>query len=139
MNTYNAVKDVHLYKSNEMREILAIKSIYFFNSSPYFGIGTNNFLAQVGIVTHNSYLQILCEQGVVGFIIFSLLIVVLFYVITRLFRKCNRFERSFIISSLVPIFYFAFINAYNLLLIYIFWAILFLLHNYHLKNATQSK
>jgi len=137
MNSYNAVKDVHLYKSNEMREILATKSIYFFNSSPFFGIGTNNFLAQVGIVNHNSYLQILCEQGVVGFIIFFLLIIVLFYIIKNLFRKCNRFEQSFIISSLVSIFYLTFINAYNFLLIYIFWAILFILNNYHLRNDTE--
>lgn len=139
MNSYNAVKDVHLYKSNEMREILATKSIYFFNSSPFFGIGTNNFLAQVGIVNHNSYLQILSEQGVVGFTFFLLLLIILFYVIKQLSKNCNGFEHAFIISSLVPIFYFTFINAYNFLLIYIFWAILFSLHNYHLRNDKISK
>jgi len=137
MNSYNAIKDVHLYKSNEMREILAIKSLYFFNSSPFFGIGTNKFLDQVGFVNHNSYLQILSEQGIFGFTIFLLLLLVIFVVIKNLSINCNRFERSIIISSLVPIFYFLFINAYNLILIYIFWAVLFILNNNHIRNEAK--
>lgn len=139
LKTYNTITDVHLYKSNEMREILATKSMFFFNSAPIFGLGTNEFLNKVGVVTHNSYLQILCEQGIVGFTIFLLLIVVIFYVIRIISKKGNRFERSIIISSLVPIFYFIFINAYNLILIYIFWSILFILNNYHLKNDSIQK
>lgn len=138
-NALNVVKDVHLYRSNEMREILAVKSIYFFKDSPLIGIGTNKFLDKVGTLTHDSYLQILCEQGIVGFLIFLLIVFVVLNIIRNLSKYANKTEQAFIISSLVPIFYFAFINAYNLMLIYVFWAVLFVLNNYHLKYEYRTK
>lgn len=133
INTYNAITDIHLYRSDQMREILAAKSIYFFASAPFFGIGTNQFLSQVGYLTHNSFLQILCEQGIFGLTIFLLILLVVLLTVKNLFKKSNKYEKSLLISSLVPIFYFNFINAYNLILIYIFWSLLFILNNYKLS------
>jgi hypothetical protein len=42
----------------------------FFVDNPVLGIGTNNFANITKKATHNNYLQILCENGFVGFIVF---------------------------------------------------------------------
>jgi len=49
--------------------LLNIASGYF-SQSPLFGIGTGNFHAQYPLQTHNSYLQILAENGIFVFIAF---------------------------------------------------------------------
>ena len=54
------------------RTILWSKAIDAFWEKPIFGIGLNNYQAYTGMSTeaHNSYVQILCEEGVVGFLLF---------------------------------------------------------------------
>lgn len=45
-------------------------SFNYFLENPILGIGTNNFFNIEGKATHNNYLQILCENGLLGFFIF---------------------------------------------------------------------
>lgn len=52
-------------------------AIALFKSNPLFGIGVGNFASVSGAKTdvHNTYLQVLCEQGIIGFIPYILGIV----------------------------------------------------------------
>lgn len=60
-----------------------------FNSSPVIGIGVGQFRAVTGATTavHNTYLQVLCEQGVIGFSIFIFPIIYSFIYTVRLISK----------------------------------------------------
>ena len=129
VNNYNNINDLHFFKSDEMRTILAIKSLYFFISSPFIGIGTNAFFEKVGYLTHNSYLQILCEQGIMGFFLFILILILVYNNFRKIYIKGTKFQKSLVIGSLVPFIYLFFINAHNLILIYIYWSILFVINN----------
>lgn len=64
------------------RQDLAEEAIQLFEENPLLGIGVNEFNKRSVDNTdvHNSYLQVLCEQGIVGFIFF---IIPLFYCLTR--------------------------------------------------------
>ena len=59
------------------REFMWLRAISFYQEHPVFGIGVGNFAKVSGFDTdvHNMYLQCLCEQGMVGFILFMILIV----------------------------------------------------------------
>lgn len=63
-----------------------------FESSPIFGIGVGKFIAVTNAYTdvHNTYLQTLCEQGVVGFILYLIGIVYAFFYTVSLIRKRNK-------------------------------------------------
>lgn len=54
------------------REILWEKAIEGFKESPLLGIGVSQFEEWAGLGTnaHNMYLQVLCEQGILGLILF---------------------------------------------------------------------
>lgn len=67
------------------REDLFKKAITLFESSPIVGVGCGKFIEKSGEDSdvHNSFLQILCEQGLVGFVLFLIpLIVTLFKTIS---------------------------------------------------------
>ena len=50
------------------RSMLASKAMNAFYENPIFGVGVGKFASYTGEVTavHNTYLQVLCEQGIVG-------------------------------------------------------------------------
>lgn len=56
------------------REILWEKAIQGYQENPWFGIGVSQFKDWSGLETnaHNMYLQVLCEQGIIGFALFVL-------------------------------------------------------------------
>jgi len=61
--------------STKIRKELITESLDIFMQNPIFGIGTNNFAETIGKATHNTYLQITAENGILGiFIILSFLI-----------------------------------------------------------------
>ena len=67
-----------------------------FNNSPIFGVGILNYGGGMGASAHNIYLQVLCEQGIVGFILLIIPIVsCLFYTLKRL--KYSNLEKQFIL------------------------------------------
>ena len=57
-----------------VREYLWDAAIKAFHENPIFGIGVGKFGAytNLGTDTHNTYLQVLCEQGIIGFILYIL-------------------------------------------------------------------
>lgn len=60
----------------------------FFRSSPLFGVGVGQFAVLEGSTdVHNTYLQVLCEQGIVGFIPYLISIIyTLFVSVTNIKR-----------------------------------------------------
>lgn len=60
------------------RELMWLRAVNLYRENPVFGIGVGNYVKEGGFDTdvHNIYLQCLCEQGMVGFVLFVLLIVV---------------------------------------------------------------
>ena len=67
------------------------KALQLFSNDKLFGIGVGNFINKSGMGTdvHNVYLQVLCEQGIVGEILFLIpLVYFLLYTIKRI-RKTS--------------------------------------------------
>lgn len=71
------------------REFMWLRAISLYHEHPLFGIGLGNFTRVGGFDTdvHNMYLQCLCEQGIVGFILFLIMIVTCLIVTIRSVRK----------------------------------------------------
>ena len=71
------------------RQELAAQAIEFFSENPLLGIGVNHFhqMSPEHTDVHNSYLQVLCEQGIVGFILF---IIPLFFCLLRTISYMKR-------------------------------------------------
>lgn len=85
---------------------LAIDS---YRKHPILGIGIGNFAKYTGAQTdtHNTYLQVLCEQGIIGFVLYVGAIVFSFlYSISLLKRNVDSESRSYIYTSLVLQFIF---------------------------------
>ncbi|MDQ7918279.1 O-antigen ligase family protein [Mesonia sp. MT50] len=78
----------------------------YFLDNPFIGIGTNNFGAIEEKATHNNYLQIMSENGLLGFIIF---IIFLYYIHLYLLK----------LKSPEPIYFMA-VNSFWALTIYLF-------------------
>lgn len=68
---------------SDSRTVLLDRSLAYFFGSPFFGIGTNNFIILEELVTHNMYMQFLTENGILGFSMFTYLIVVVFISLRR--------------------------------------------------------
>lgn len=56
-----------------------------FYSSPLFGNGLGHMVSSYGKATHNTYLQLLCETGIIG----SLLFLSAIFIILKKLRNCN--------------------------------------------------
>jgi len=56
--------------SLSLRRNLIEEALQDFSSQPVIGIGTDSFVQRHGYVTHNSYLQYLAENGLVGLLFF---------------------------------------------------------------------
>jgi len=106
--------------SIEVRSNLAAQAWQFFYQAPIWGLGTGEFLARIGIVTHNSYLQLLVDNGIIGLATF---VAVLLYALFLIKPASNISYGAkpvvlFFLLSLI------FINAIDSLIIYFFLAIL---------------
>ena len=74
-----------------------------FEKKPIFGIGVDQFRAVTGAYTvvHNTYMQVLCEQGVFGFLLFFPPIVYCFiYTIRLILRVKNEYLVNYLKTSL---------------------------------------
>jgi O-antigen ligase len=60
-----------------------------FLKHPAFGVGVGGFKAATGAImaVHNTYLQVLCEQGVVGFTVYIIPIVYCFFYTLGIYKK----------------------------------------------------
>jgi O-antigen ligase len=109
-------------RSITMRKGFVENSIIFFNENPIVGIGTTNFYARTQYVNHNDYLQILCEQGIIGLTVFIFFIFIEFIIAISI--KSFSWGYMALFNSMINIIiYLLFVNAYNVLLPYIIFAI----------------
>lgn len=67
---------------------IAIKLFY---DNPIFGVGVGQFRSVTGAYTavHNTYLQVLCEQGIVGFIVYIYPIIYCFVYTLKVIKRAN--------------------------------------------------
>lgn len=79
------------------------KAWYYFEQEPILGIGANNFSKIGGMETsvHNTYLQVLCEEGVLRFMLFISPIVLIFLkTIKQVFKRAVRPRNPYLLLSL---------------------------------------
>ncbi len=82
-------------------------ALSFWGENPILGIGLGGFSGITGKTVHNTYLLVLVEMGVLGFLCwFSALI----YLLIHLWKKKNYFMLSMLLSMMVVIF---FLDAYQ--------------------------
>ena len=80
-----------LETSAELRVMVWKQSMETFQSSPLIGVGFNTF-PYLGFVlgdSHNLYIKILLEQGIIGLLIFLIIIFIAFYYGWGLYRKAK--------------------------------------------------
>jgi len=118
-----SLEDYANRRSISLRKEYIRTSIDYFAGNPLFGIGTSNFYGFTLFVNHNDYLQILCEQGIIGFVTFLGILFVILYCLFNV--NIKEYESlSLINSSLSIILYFNFVNTYNVIIIYVIWSML---------------
>jgi O-antigen ligase len=104
-------------QSSMLRKYYISRALGFFYEHPIFGIGITNFSYLVGGATHNSYIQILAEVGLLGFVQFmALVILMLKYVFA--YKPVTVVEVGVQQALLSAILYLLFINASNTLIVY---------------------
>lgn len=57
---------------------------------PILGMGWQGFSAKYGNLVHNIYLQLLCETGVIGFLLFMMPIVAIYFRTCNMIRNCKK-------------------------------------------------
>lgn len=103
--------------STVLRKYYISRALDMFYEHPVFGIGVNNFAYYINGATHNSYIQILVEVGVIGFIPFiALVILMLRYCF--IYKPCSAVEVGVQQALLSAILYLLFINASNTFIVY---------------------
>jgi len=82
------------------RTLLYEKAILAFHESPIYGIGVANFRNYTGSDTnvHNAYLQILCEQGILGLVLYIIPLLYTIYYSIKLIRRIE--EQNYLIAFL---------------------------------------
>ena len=73
-----------------------------FRSSPIIGIGVSNFVSYTGAYTeaHNSYLQVLCEMGLVGFTVYIIPLVATLIITIRELKQSSSVNEKYLQFSL---------------------------------------
>lgn len=90
------------------------QAIDLFHANPWMGIGWGDYrttlLGQKGFFSdfdvHNIYLQLLCETGITGFVIFVTFFVFFWGVTRKLYRHCIAASDP-VLRSLVPVLHFS--------------------------------
>jgi O-antigen ligase len=109
--------------SNYLRKSFIRIALDNFLNNPLLGIGTGSFEALTRFASHNSYLEILSEQGLLGFSLFMMLL-------WTIWQKARRVSKSYwetaglSHSALSAMIYLLFINAFTLPFLYIIWSTL---------------
>lgn len=113
----NYIKDKDIIGITNGRTVIFQNAIDLWNNNPVIGIGWGNFKYLVsqslwysGYDVHNCYLQILCENGIVGAIFFYILTIVSIYRFVKCVKKTrddgdNSKYKLAIIAAYVQIFF----------------------------------
>lgn len=139
IKTNNDYGHISGYNSNSIRIILIKESLKTIMSNLGFGIGLGDFyqIAQSSglpvAVSHNDYMQILVELGVVGFFIFICMIGMFIRKIISISDIVEleniSFYKGIISSNISIIIYLMFINSYNILLVWFIFGISMAFYN----------
>lgn len=117
------------------RTDLLVKGLNIFKENPIFGAGLGSFMEYGGVITHishNDYLLVLSEQGILGLISFLILILSNIFQAYRNMKFENNFTNTGLFLSICGVsIYFLFINAYDNVL---FWTILAFINAITLSN-----
>lgn len=84
------------------RDILYQKAWELYQQEPMLGIGANNFnkIGNMGTSVHNTYLQVLCEEGLLRFPLFIIpLLIIFFKTLKEIFKNRIIESRSFLLLS----------------------------------------
>jgi O-antigen ligase len=102
-------------------ELIRVAKHYFLQH-PFFGIGRGSFFPLAGKVSHNNYIQMFAETGLVGGVLFMLLTVTVFaYLIGGLKDSQNKAFWFFLMNSfLVTVIIFAVESYIQLKLFWVF-------------------
>ena len=88
------------------RSVVMLLAINFFISNPVFGIGFGSFADKVDIESinypHNFFLEILCEMGIVGLSLISI-VVFLFFRKAHVRLKCLTMSNSFVFLIMIAL------------------------------------
>lgn len=79
------------------RSVLFQRAWELFLTNPFWGIGWGNFdgsLREVTLSVHNSYLQLLCETGIAGLVLFIIPLAATFVYTERKLRKSVRYNAA---------------------------------------------
>lgn len=110
-------------------------SIEYFFKSPIFGVGLDNnsklMIASGGHPSHNSILDILVGQGIIGIVIF-----IYFLLVCVKESKCKVFTFGFVVASLGTLF---FVNGYNTMSFWVPIILIAVFSKMYSKNGTIRK
>ncbi len=84
------------------RDILYQKAWELYQQEPMLGIGANNFnkIGNMGTSVHNTYLQVLCEEGLLRFPLFIIpLLIIFFKTVKEIFKNRIIESRSILLLS----------------------------------------
>jgi O-antigen ligase len=84
------------------RDILYQKAWKLYQQEPMLGIGANNFakISNMGTSVHNTYLQVLCEEGLLRFPLFIIpLLIIFFKTVKEIFKNRIIESRSILLLS----------------------------------------
>lgn len=128
------------YNSIQNRSELFNQGVEMFSQNPFIGSGMGSFITygdNSGVLSHNDYILILAENGIIGFIVFITLIGSFIY-IAILNYKCDEKTTPIIISLISISLYLYSINAYDHMFL---WLILSIVasQNYNIKKENLTK
>jgi len=130
---------VEVNNSLSARSELLIRGYEIFKENTFFGSGFGSFMFYGGInsqISHNDYLLVLSEQGLVGFTVFIIMLFIsVFYSIKNFVYRKNFANLSLLLSLFGVVIYFLFINAYDNIL---FWVILSFISVNYQENSLKN-
>jgi len=109
-------------QSSTIRLALMEKALSDFTQLPLIGIGLMNFAVTSERVSHNDYLAILADMGLIGFLLFAGLLALILLLSFRSLRGRDWLSLGTRASLIAVIISFFFINAYTNSIFWIFLA-----------------
>lgn len=137
-NTFDRLFEFDTYKGGSERDILWKNAFGLFKKglNPIFGAGWGAYFGYNGIykAVHNTYLGMLCDVGILGFLLFFVPVI---NAIWQLWKRRNILPICFFITAAVPAFFIEAINKRY------FWNAVILLFLYYerckLENKSEEK
>lgn len=111
---------------SESRAQLLQRGISIFRENPIIGVGAGSYMYYGGVnisISHNDYLLVLAEQGIIGFLIFVVLILSFVKMSFKTYmRTKSEIDQSILVSVIGITFYLLLINAYDNILLWTLFA-----------------